>query len=612
MPYFKKGKGREVMSRASVTYQPKDMFFNNGIVNLYRFLKEQDLEIEMSLDNSSLELKMDEKKADKLYFEILKGFFKEYKIVYQTKNDRWYFDEKKQDFILDKRFDVLGKSSGNDILSGVYHYKTPDELEIEEEDIKKKYLLFCKKNLQQPDLKDKIKISDIKKELNLEKDLDKNLKLLQVLDFLDNHKEKLNVPNGNNKVVLAITLDEGVENFTNYFVKDKGQFLKLDSKIHTFEDGQKTFHDMLKLSKGYKLDKWNALIYWFGGRVQKIYNSYTIPKTSPPKKKNYTIYPNSSDLIALEKFKAFLKISDENIQIRDKKGELKTTSSNIDFYKQLSKDNIHNPNFYISNSQEEFEVKFFMYLFSIIFHIEEQYEKANRRRKATKKEIYDALKLITFIIYTDDGTFKTSFNEYTKAYWLIKFFEILKKEGLFDYLATILVTFSMSQGSREVNLNLKRWSQKLLNFSDLRKEYYWTSFNILKNNSKTFGKKLFEFEKLYLKNILGEKNMNIHEQSKVLGDGIGHYCAELGDKDLLFKLRTIKNYKQLIGYFKDLKFSILKNEGKAKFSKEFNETLDEVLKKIENSWELIRDYMAIYAIDKYRAVLFAKSNQGDK
>jgi len=97
-----------------------------------------------------------------------------------------------------------------------------------------------------------------------------------------------------------------------------------------------------------------------------------------------------------------------------------------------------------------------------------------------------------------------------------------------------------------------------------------------------------------------------------LGDGIGHYCAELGDKDLLFKLRTIKNYKQLIGYFKDLKFSILKNEGKAKFSKEFNETLDEVLKKIENSWELIRDYMAIYAIDKYRAVLFAKSNQGDK
>ena len=552
------------MSRASVTYQPKDMFFNNGIVNLYRFLKEQDLEIEMSLDNSSLELKIDEKKADKLYFEILKGFFKEYKIVYQTKNDRWYFDEKRQDFILDKKFDTVGGQK-NDLRNGVYLYKNISEFGLSREYVEGLYLNFCKKYNQK-----------IEQESN----------------------GKLKVPNKKNEVIIAITLDEAVERFTQYFVGSDN--LKLDSKIHTFEDGQKTFHDMLKLSKEYKLDKWNALIYWFGGRVQRFYN------------REYFIYPNSSDLIALEKFKAFLKISDENIQIRDKKGELKTTSSNIDFYKQLSEDNIHNPNFYISNSQEEFEVKFFMYLFSIIFHIEEQYEKANRRRKATKKEMYDALKLITFIIYTDDGTFKTSFNEYTKAYWLIKFFEILKKEGLFDYLATILVTFSMSQGSREVNLNLKRWSEKLLNFSDLRKEYYWTSFNILKNNSKTFGKKLFEFEKLYLKNILGEKNMNIHEQSKVLGDGIGHYCAELGDKDLLFKLRTIKNYKQLIGYFKDLKFSILKNEAKAKFSKEFNETLDEVLKKIENSWELIRDYMAIYAIDKYRAVLFAKSNQGDK
>jgi hypothetical protein len=270
-------------------FQSKDLFFNNGIVNLYHFLQNKDFDVEVNLTNSFLELKMDKEKADSLYFEILKGFFKEYKIVYQTQNDRWYFDEKRQDFILDKRFDVLGKSSGNDILSGVYHYKTPDELEIEEEDIKKKYLLFCKKNLQQPDLKDKIKISDIEKELNLEKDLDKNLKLLQVLDFLDNHKEKLNVPNGNNKVVLAITLDEGVENFTNYFVKDKGKVLKLDSKIHTFEDGQKTFHDMLKLSKGYKLDKWDALIYWFGGRVQRFYNH------------EYFIYPNSSNLMALKK-----------------------------------------------------------------------------------------------------------------------------------------------------------------------------------------------------------------------------------------------------------------------------------------------------------------------
>ncbi|MGB5793991.1 hypothetical protein, partial [Poseidonibacter sp.] len=141
------------------------------------------------------------------------------------------------------------------------------------------------------------------------------------------------------------------------------------------------------------------------------------------------------------------------------------------------------------------------------------------------------------------------------------------------------------------------------------KEYYLVSFNILKNNkAKSFGKSLFDFEQLYLQNILGEKDMNIHEKSKVLGSSIGHFCAEVGDKDLLFKLRNVKNYKQLLTYFKDLKFSSLKNENKARFSKEFNESLEEILNVLEKEWEIIRDYIAIYAIDKFKAVSFAKSN----
>jgi hypothetical protein len=497
---------------------------------------------------------------------------------------------------MDKRFDVIGKSSGNDILSGVYNYKTVEE--CEKEDIQKKYLLFCKKYLQQPDLKEKIKISDIEKELNLEKGLDKNIKFLKVLDYLDNHKEYLNVPNGNNQVVLAITLDEGVEKFTNYFVKDK--VLELDSKIHTFENGKGSFQDMVKQPKNYKMDKWDALIYWFGGRIQRFYNY------------DYFIYPNSYDLNALFKIKEFLKIDDNNVQIRDKKGDLKIIGTNINFYDQLKGDNIINKYFYISNSESEFEIKFFMYLFSIIYHIEEQYAKANRRRKINQKEIYDALQQTTFVVYTDDGTFKTSFSEYTKIYSLIKFFEILKENKLFDYLSHILRTLYESQSKKEVNLNLQRWSQHILSFSNLRREYYLASFNILKNDKKPFGKKLYEFEKLYLINILGEENMNIHEESKILGSSIGYYCAELGDKDLLFKLRNIKNSKQLLSYFKDLKFSTLKNSDKDKFSKEFTNSLVEVLDSLDENWEIIRDYIAIYAIDKYKARNYYNKNKGDK
>ncbi len=540
------------------------MLFNNGLVNLYSFLQEKDFDLKVELGNSFLELKIDSQRIDEVYFEILKEFFKEYKIVHQTKNDRWYFDEKKQDFILGKKFDTVGGQK-NDLRNGVYLYKNISEFGLKRVDVEGLYLDFCEKYRQK-----------------VEKEKDGTIK----------------VPNKKNEVIVAITLDEAIERFTHYFVGS--DTLNIDSKIHTFEDGQGSFHSMLKQPKNYKLDKWDALIYWFGGRIQRLYNY------------GYFIYPNSSDLKALHLFKEFLKISDDDIEIRDKNGKTKTIGTNIDFYSQLRKDGIQNQNFYISKSKEEFEVKFFMYLFSIIYHIEEQYEKANKRRKATKEKIFNALQLMTFVVYSDDGIFKTSFDEYTKAYRLIKFFEVLKNASLFDYLADVLVTISLSQSNKEVNLNLERWCQKLLGFSSLRSEYYLISFNILKNDSKSFGKKLFEFEKLYLQNILEGEEMNILKQSKKLGDGIGHYCAELGDKDLLFKLRSIKNYKQLVAYFKDLKFSILKNEDKAKFSKEFNDSLSEILEDIEPNWELIRDYVAIFAIDKYRSVTYAKSNQGAK
>jgi len=559
------------MELVTKRFDAKDMLFNNGLVNLYSFLEERDFDLEVELGNSFLELKIDNQKIDEVYFEILRnGLLKELKVVHQTNNKRWFFNEKSQTFEMDKRFDTKGGHK-NDARNGI--------------------LIYIQPTISNEQLFNRLKDFGEKYNFDVFK---KNPKYSYEPIFKKDGspaKKKINL-------VKHITLEEAIDNFFHYIVDQKE--ISIDSKIHTFEDGQGSFHSMLKQPKNYKLDKWEALIYWFGGRIQRLYNY------------GYFIYPNSSDLKALNLFKEFLKISDDDIEIRDKNGKTKTIGTNIDFYSQLRKDDIQNQNFYISKSKEEFEVKFFMYLFSIIYHIEEQYEKANRRRKATREKIFNALQLMTFVVYSDDGTFKTSFDEYTKAYRLIKFFEVLKNASLFDYLADMLVTISLSQSNKEVNLNLERWCQKLLGFSSLRSEYYLISFNILKNDSKSFGKKLFEFEKLYLQNISEGEKMNILKQSKKLGDGIGHYCAELGDKDLLFKLRSIKNYKQLVAYFKDLKFSILKNEDKAKFSKEFNDSLSEILEDIEPNWELIRDYVAIFAIDKYRSVTYAKSNQGAK
>ncbi|WP_152018404.1 hypothetical protein [Aliarcobacter butzleri] len=549
-------------------FSSKDVFFNNGIANLYHFLKERDFEFEYELNQNELILKIDSQKQDEVYNQILNTFLKDNKIVYQTDNDRWYFDETKMNFILDRKFDTKGGQK-NDLRNGVYLYKKISELGLSREEVKRLYLDFCEKTNFKPE-----------KEPN----------------------GKLKVPNKKNEVIVAITLDEAIEKFSKYFVSN--DILSIDSKIHSFEDGQGSFHDMLNQPKSYKLDKWNALIYWFGGRTKRFYNY------------SYFIYPNSSNLNALNKFKEFLQISDDKIEYRDEKGKIVTTSSNIDFFKVLSKDEITNKHFYISKSAEEFELKIFMYIFSMMYHIEEEYKAFEDDElaflfdedvKEYSKILFELLHYLSFVIYTDDGTFKTSLNEYTKAYRLIQFFQILKENNLFKYLEDVLIAFSLSQGSKELNLNIQHWCQKILNFSNLRKEYYLTSFNILRNDSKGFGKLLFEFEQSYLNHILGGKDMGIHENSKIVGDGIGHFCAELGDKDLLFKLRSVKNYKQLVSYFKDLKFTSLKNTEKARFTNEFNESLESILETVEQNWEIARDYIAIYAIDKFKSVSFAKN-----
>ncbi|WP_442765818.1 hypothetical protein [Sulfurospirillum cavolei] len=554
--------------RVTKIFTCKDFFYNNGIVNLYQFLQNKDFDITVSLNQNELTLEFDAQKEDEVYSKILNSFLKDHEIVYQTNNPRWYFDETKMDFIVDKKFDTKGGQK-NDLRNGVYLYKKISELGLSREEVERLYLDFCERWKLKPE-----------KELN----------------------GTLKVPNKNNEVIIAITLEQAIERFSKYFVSSDELFI--DSKIHSFEDGQDYFHDMLKQPQTYKIDKWNALMYWFGGRVQRFYNY------------SYFIYPNSSNLEALNTFKKFLQIDDNRQEYRNDDGKVVTTSSNIDFFNVLRKDDIVNKYFYISKSAEEFEVKFFMYLFSVIYHIESEYESLQDEDLAVlfdddtlenSKILFELLQYMSFVIYTDDGTFKTSLSEYTKAYRLIQFFMKLKEESLFKYLGHVFQVFSLSQSKDEVNLNLQHWCQKILSFSNVRKEYFVASFSILKNNSQGFGKELYAFEQSYLKNILGGSEMGIHENAKKIGDGVGFFCAELGDKDLLFKLRSVKNYKQLVSYFKDLKFSSLKNADKARFSNEFNESLENLLVNVEQNWEIARDYIAIYAIDKFKTVSFAKT-----
>jgi len=524
-------------------FNTKDFLFNNGLVNLYQFILENDLNIDVNLNSNYLEIDL----SDEEFYKLFALFLKEYKIVYQTNNDREYFDEKNKEFILDKKFDVVG-GGRNDLRNGIYLYKKIDEFDLTREEVENRYLSFCKKYSLKP-----------------ERDKDGILK----------------VPNKNNEVIVHITLDEAVRRYAEYMIK--GDRLKLDSKIHPFEDGQVTFHYFLKIPEGYKVSKFEAFIYWIGTKIKRFYYG------------KYYVFINSSNLIYLNKFKKDLKISEEKIN---------NSSTNIDFFTQLSKDGITNNNFYISKSESEFELKLLMYIFSKFYNIEEMSKLSSKKRY---KELLTLLPFITFVSFSDDGVFKTSLNEYTKTYKMFLFFEKLKEKDIFHKLADILITFSLIKKNEKL---LESFVGKFLNFYPLRKELFIASFEILKEELKGFPKELFDFYNEYLNfNKKGEE-MEIHKLSKKIGEEIGRFCAEVDDKDLLFRLRNVKNYKQLISFFKDLKYDILKNEEKAYFSKEFDENLEKLIEN-EKDWELIRDFVAIYSINKYRSVKFIKSKKGE-
>lgn len=105
--------------------------------------------------------------------------------------------------------------------------------------------------------------------------------------------------------------------------------------------------------------------------------------------------------------------------------------------------------------------------------------------------------------------------------------------------------------------------------------------------------------------------MDLHEHGKILGDGLGLFCSDTDSKNLLFKLRNIKNKTQLLSFFKEFEFLILKESDKAKIPKEFNNSLEIVLSNL-NGWETIRDYMAIYAIIKFKNAEYAKKTKENK
>jgi hypothetical protein len=524
--------------------------------------------------------------------EYLAQFIEENRIVYTTHNFRYYFDEEEKRFVLRPKYNVEGGGS-NDLRNGIYPRKKVSQLGFTPEEMRELFEKFRQEVGG--------KISE-------------------------------QVPDKRGEVVVWISPPEAYRRFALYLLGKlkqkrerkrkkggekgkKGERLKLDSKIHPFEDGQPTFHDLLKLPKNYNISPWEAFFYWFGGRSQRWFLRGSNGVT-------YYIYPNSSNLYYLSLFKSYIVIPNRLDAPRREGERAKEAPTNIDFYHQLQQDSFSNPYFYISRSGEEALLKLLFFLFSYFF---------NYRAVAEKEKLYlapedpfgkalEILPHLSFVFYGDDGTFRVGVGEFKEGVRLFLFLKKLReiqKEGgknLFARLAQIVAQLGEIDGEGYL---AHRFATQFLKFEEVRQVYREASYRLLQREGRERGRgryfrfrSLFQLEQLYLEERKEVKKMELHKTAKILGEGVGRVCGILDDKDLLFKLRNVKNFKQLVGFFKDFKYLLLKEGEKVGVSGEFNRELEVVLAEGEKNWEILRDNIAIYAIDKYRQVKFARE-QGE-
>ena len=186
-------------------FYPKDVFYNNGIVNLYEYLKQNNIEsLQSEFDDSSLKLKFNESDEIKIFDLIISEFIADNKLVIFTKNDRLYWDKKRNNFVKDKKVDVPSGARNE-----------------------KKYILFREKLN---------KLGFTKEEMKSKYDscLDNNLNEFE--DLVDKK----------GKVIIHKKHEDYVSQYKNEVLwKDQNNEISLDSKIHTFEWGPGPFADML-------------------------------------------------------------------------------------------------------------------------------------------------------------------------------------------------------------------------------------------------------------------------------------------------------------------------------------------------------------------------------
>lgn len=130
---------------------------------------------------------------------------------------------------------------------------------------------------------------------------------------------------------------------------------------------------------------------------------------------------------------------------------------------------------------------------------------------------------------------------------------------------------------------------------------------------------LYEFLKEYLE-VIGMVDLKkLHETSRIVGNRIGYFAATSKNKTLLYQLREIGNLEGLTEFFKDLEYEILKEDAGGIWNKKlddgeerYSDYINKLLTDVQSNKDtlLARNYLGIYAVQKYLSTKYAKSKGG--
>lgn len=601
------------MNEKTITlkFYKRDFLFDNGIVNILLALEE--LIKENVINENDFNIKFTSSYLSITgYREVLDSLYKQVyikiasKIIHWTNNHRYYWDENNKKLVLQKKFDLAGRSSGNDIKRiALKNQKTLKELNITSEDlIQQLNVLFPESSFE-----DKLPINKSNKEkqiLTINQLLKENFSIPDINSItIDSKLQVFKSLKELAEIEFNITIGNNIKDAHKCFIcnEDIG-FLEFNTNVHMFDA---SFGNQ-------KIGKWAYLIYRAGTRIQRYFNESD--------KKQY-FYLHSYSLINLYEIKKRIQVQDSKVVVKNKDGIEETKSNNFHFFHDIELDKY---NFYTYGQNDR--------LLNLLVGIYKT-QKIEAKKASNSGDLdLDIFENSSIASFSDNGIVKDALSFYNKLSTLFRLFEhleqktrttrksenlplfdlLFKKGSLFNNLSLIQLFANGATTNKDDKdkILLQSWVDKFLNFQPLHDIYLILQFNLLtmSNDGKTplLPDELSSFEEAYIQLTIGSNSPEalIHSLAHKVGREMGRFLGFTKNKDLLFTLRAVNNRDQLVQFIRDFRFKYLK-ESKSEdnndfnFAKDFNENLDLLLNIIANNKkiEMIRDYLALYCISGY-------------